>query len=243
MSSPKKNTQLSLEIPDWQYRCADAARDIIGNVTGEMARGFLECLNNADADWTLDHMGTVCCIDLCREQHEGSNPGEKCNDMTDAAIVLDHCIPQRFHETDRGQWIGDQYENPNGAKLDDLPKMVKSIATSTLENVVTHYMSQLMEYIGDELSEWHDNRLSAHPDWEPTEEEVLERMEKALEDWQYDLLPGTSSFYPYSGGFGGDDPEACTECEQPLGEMHKPECGKRIIGAGTVVPEDCTDEE
>lgn len=39
-----------------------------------------------------------------------------------------------------------------------------------------------------------------------------------------------------------DETAMCPECNRPVGTVHAPGCGKRIIGADTVMPEDCEGE-
>ena len=194
----KPTTTLNIEIPDWQGRCAEAARDSLSSITADLAPGFREALLAKEYNWGADAIGTRCGIDFAQQQHEGPNPGESVLDMTDAAVVLDHCIPQQFHETDRGQWIGDTYANENGVRLDDLPKMVKSMATATLENVVTHYLGECLEHLGDSLTERQlAYKSENHAEWQPTDEEIEALLDDLIAAWEHELLPGTSQHYPH----------------------------------------------
>lgn len=37
--------------------------------------------------------------------------------------------------------------------------------------------------------------------------------------------------------------DTCAECHQEIGQLHKPECGKRVVDCPHVVLDDCHEEE
>ena len=144
--------RLTIETPDWQFFCADNAEDILLNISGELAVGFHEALGNYQEVTTSD-IGQRIGLDLEQQKNESMSVTQRVVDIYTAASVL-MIIPQSHHETDSGQWYGEKRENANGAKLDDLPKMVEGMATSTLENVVGHFMAECFEECWGALQDW-----------------------------------------------------------------------------------------
>ena len=180
--------RVTIETPDWQFFCADNAEDILLNISGELAEGFHEALRNY-GEVTISDIGQRIGLDLEQQKNESMSVTQRVTDIYTAASVL-MIIPQSHHETDSGQWEGDTWQNANGVKLPDLPKMVEAMATSTLESVVGHFMAECFEECWGGLQDWWGDAPGNEKsnDGGPSIKDVEEKFIKLVGEWEYGKL-------------------------------------------------------
>ena len=180
--------KIVVEVPGWQFLCADNAEDILLGISNELAEGFHEALTNGE-EVVISNIGQRIGLDVQQQKDESMWVTQKVIDIYTAASVL-MIIPQRHHETDSGMWEGDTWENRQGAKLPDLLKMVEAMATATLESVVAHYMAECFEYCWDELQEWWGYSIPEvrTDNGEPTAKAVETKFVELVGEWEYGKL-------------------------------------------------------